>query len=71
VAEVLEAAEARRREADELVASAAQAQAHMLASFEQARSSLIQAAERTRLTDVQAQSPMYEDTDEHDASAAA
>jgi hypothetical protein len=73
VAEVLAGAEARRREADELVASAAQAQASMLASFEQARASLIQAAERNRVAPpaMGIVSSPDEDADEHDASAAA
>ena len=73
MAEVLESAEARRREADELVASAAQAQAAMLASFEQARSSLIEAAERNRIATppVQVAAAPDQDADEHDASAAA
>jgi DivIVA domain-containing protein len=72
VAEILADAEHRRREADELVASAAQAQAHMLASFEQARSSLIEAAERN-LTGPQVQvvqSPVggADELDEHAAA---
>jgi hypothetical protein len=54
------------------VASAAQAQASMLASFEQARSSLIQAAERNRISSTQVQAVSSdEDADEHDTSAAA
>ena len=69
--EILEQAESRRREADELVASAAQAQAAMLASFEQARSSLIQAAERNRIATTQVHVLPDEDADERDASAAA
>jgi vacuolar-type H+-ATPase subunit H len=44
--QILGEAEQRRHEADELYASASQAQAHMLASFEQARTALIEAAER-------------------------
>ena len=44
--QILDEAEQRRHEADELYASASQAQAHMLASFEQARAALIDAAER-------------------------
>jgi DivIVA domain-containing protein len=72
IAEVLNEAEARRREADELLATAADAQAAMLASFEQARTSLIQAAERTRVAPpVQIVSSGDEDVDEHDATAAA
>jgi hypothetical protein len=72
VTEILEQAEARRHEADELVASAAQAQASMLSSFEQARSSLIQAAERNRISSTQVQAVSSdENADEHDASAAA
>jgi len=72
IAEVLGGAEARRREADELLATAADAQAAMLASFDQARTSLIQAAERSRVAPpVQIVSSGDEDVDEHDATAAA
>ena len=71
-AEILSEAESTRREADELLATASQAQAQMLASFEQARTSLIQAAERTGnlTTTVHSVDASETGEDEQDAAAA-
>ena len=70
-AEILSEAESTRREADELLATASQAQAQMLASFEQARTSLIQAAERTGNLTTTVHSVDVSETGEDEQNAAA
>jgi DivIVA domain-containing protein len=68
--QILSEAEQIRREAEELRDTAAQAQAHMLASFEHARSALIDAAQRTQLSQFHVV-PENEPGGEQDAADAA
>jgi DivIVA domain-containing protein len=69
---ILDDAERIRREAEAIQATAAQAQAQMLASFEQARNSLIEAAERTSSgSQFHVVSPEEANTSERDAADAA